>query len=295
MSEKRSPTKVMEKTKPDKEHRFIKYAGKDPIEVGLNGTAESVDADLDKIQLVLDRHGRKPYADIHSHPYDPKEMEEFKGRKFLAGTGGAPLPSRGDLRSFLKNDLERTMYIQQRNIQTGDVEGYFVLRKKADGPRIGYSPHYTPDELKKIHFSNGLWEGIKSTARTVLYGLRINRTTRKYHTVLAISKAIDEPTYITKALERISERYGLQYKFVPAKDFELDKEGLRFRKKKGLEDHFLLGISFVTLVLSSVLGIQITGTVIAESRSFIRGGGTLLVVVIVILIIALLRTVRLKN
>ena len=272
MNKKRSPREIIEGEKDSKlEHGYIKFPGEEMIPATLRIYKDKVDWNYEKVKGM--RYNNKgSYSGIHTHPYDPSK---HTNRRI---TEASPLPSGSDLKGFLKDDNAKTIVIAQQNQDTGKVDGYFVLRKTKDTLPIGFSHTDNSEEFKQKYFSGGLINGIKRIASTFFNIIKINKTAKKYEQLKFLSAALDEPEYLSQAIDKIAQKYHLQYRLVPSEDYETDEDRTKFiKKKRGLEEKLEMSIMIFSFITSFFfLSSNLTGNVIADlsakTTSFLGAG-----------------------
>ncbi|MEK6871529.1 MAG: hypothetical protein AABX16_01365 [Nanoarchaeota archaeon] len=127
---KKRPKDIIRKNANELEHAYVKFPGKEMVEITLDGSNSShkVTYDWEKMRSLWEQNGKQDYTTIHEHPRRPEEYDE-----------GILLPSENDIFSFLMDDHEKMMVIAQKNSETGKVEGYLCLRKTKRTPKIGFS------------------------------------------------------------------------------------------------------------------------------------------------------------
>ncbi|MBU1104220.1 MAG: hypothetical protein KJ600_06740 [Nanoarchaeota archaeon] len=142
-------------------------------------------------------------------------------------------PSRGDVDGFLEDAEERTMVIAQTDRETGEVQGYTVLRKTRKTPKSERSPSYS-----SLNF---------------FYKLLLKRD-RLLKSAKTLISSYDE--YSDKdELEKLAKRYNLRYKFVPVSDNMKDK-----RRKKSKLEEAVATVALIALSLSIITSSQgVTG------------------------------------
>jgi len=247
-----SPKEVIEASNPEREHGYIKFPG---------GRIESVDSseirsqttsycDKEKTRRLWEESGRKRYTDIHTHVRDGKRE---KNPRYA-------VPSEPDLRGFLMNDDEKSMVIAQHDKDTRKVAGYFIVRKTKRTPKSGYSflGNTQQEHREKLHDE----EYEKRFSEIV-------RATRQYEKAY-----LDKNGNITEALTKIAGKYDLQYKYLPAENYQVNNKKDKFVLRRSLEGKVerALGIISLTGFLFSILFLSgITGNVIGatETKSLI--------------------------
>lgn len=129
--------------------------------------------------------------------------------KFFGASSTTLLPSYQDFRTFLRSGKMKGMVIGQRNKNSGEVEGYLYLKK--------------PKNFKEIDLDS-----------------RKNFEER-------FDEKHNYNDSIVKSFYEFAKKYGIKYKFIPAKTHKLDwrKRGFVKIKKGNLEKTL---ISIITIV-----------------------------------------------
>lgn len=297
---KRSSKEIIEQSDPGFEHGYIKFPGQELIDVTLDAREGEVDFDLEKIEKLSEKY-KKPYTELHTHPT------------------GDSIPSGQDINMFLKNNNVKTMVVASQNPNDGRVEGYFFLRKrKKDSPeysKLKTKENEDRERLKEIEESyenmyrnhkmrmdkrNNSWyiQALKKVGIDLSLKPMHERTEReKSWDSLSLNIPKEEKEQmkdeiefyernmlahrLNQGLDRLSTRYNLQYRFVPAKGYSL--QDYRFKKKQsGLEK-----TSGIVAILSSIAGLfflsnNITGNVIGSLNT-----STLNILGVVLLLVGL--------
>lgn len=228
-SRRKSPTSVIENVRrPGLESAYIKFPGKNIRNISKKRRRTSVYSNGLMINKLLREEG-KDFLHAHTHPYIPgKESPNV-------------LPSDNDWNNFLNiRKNQKTMIIAQQNGNTGEVEGYFIMRK-------------TKNTQKNIDKAE-CFQDIRSYSQSSNY-------------------------YLYTWLCALAEKYNIQYRFVPAEGYKFDrisfvpKEGLENKVAKAVS---LSGFGSGTVLLSS----NITGNVIGNLNQISLNwiGGVLFVV-----------------
>jgi len=207
MKKRKSVRETIEETdNPYVEHRFIKYPGKEPVEVTdyERATSTNDSTDVDKYHRAIEKGN---YTDIHTHP------------TFLDTTKNYPLPSGGDLESFLKTKMRSMVIAVRKASYSGEVIGYTVIRKTKQTPRRGsknYKQYF--EDLKEYE------------KQTKLY-------------------AEKEPEKIATVFDKFAKKYHIRHRLVPIEGYKVNDSGSAFVKKGGLEKRLGLIVVFVGLAL----------------------------------------------
>ncbi len=117
MKKRKSPREVIEGLDPSTEHGFVKSPLEGLKDVSLLKSPESVMLNPLKVISHWIRHDKKPYVDLHTHPYSD------------VGRRGIALPSAADLDAFHSRSSSKASVIAQQYARTGELEGYTVLRR----------------------------------------------------------------------------------------------------------------------------------------------------------------------
>lgn len=200
---KKSPKEIIENDKDSStESIYIKFPGR-PLEniTYKNRRYGRVVPDIDRLNKLIKENQEKSHLDVHTHPYkteghnDPEEE-----------IANCPIPSSGDIESFITNRKIRSMAVAQRDEKTGEVGGYVFLRKKKRYQKI-------PKNAKQNETERGaIWRYNNSEGCA-------EKTGSRKHRLEAL-----------KNLQNYDEIAN--YRFIPAKGYELDKDGTSFVKKK---------------------------------------------------------------
>ena len=130
----------------------------------------------------------------------------------------AAFPGTNDLNSFLKTKQIKTMFIAQRDDESGEVQGYFVLKKTKETP----VETIFLTELAIDHYKN------RTIGRIPLEGLK-----------------------------ELSEEYKLLYRHVPSRGYKLDAKSrnssFKFIENTNLETKVtsIIVVSALTLIFLS--------------------------------------------
>lgn len=150
---------------------------------------------------------------------------------------GGAFPSYKDLNCFLKHDRIRTMLIAQQDNKTGKVEGYFCLRKTRK------TKPFKSNHKVNSDVSEDIFEGIEG------YDIGANRGE------------------FLSGLAYLAKRNNLQFRFIPAKGYVLDRriDQNKFTKKENLEGKIILSISILSFIGSlAFLSFNLTGHSVAN-------------------------------
>lgn len=200
--ERRSPKEVIEQEgSPKVEHAYVKFPYEELVNVDLYSDENFVDMDLRKLRILLEEHKDQPYIGIHTHTVTRD------GKTPLSkAIHGKSLPSYGDIIGFLKDRNMKMDVIATRDVQTKDVRGYFVLKKGRKSKKIRNSKRSTSTLMAEFS---------------------------------SYDKAIKDPKSleVLGELKKITEKYGLKYRIIPAKGYEFDKENFSFESLEKESDY----------------------------------------------------------
>lgn len=198
---KKSPKEIIESDKdPSTESAYIKFTGRalEPISGGRR--YGEVVPDFAKLNNLLKTNKERDYLDLHTHPYKAEGHKEPEEE-----IANCPIPSSDDVEGFIKNKKMRCMAVAQRDEKTGEVGGYVFLRKKKDYQK-------SSDEVKINEREKGaIWRYASSENK---------------------ARKIGERKLRLEALKNL-KNYDeiINYRFIPAKGYELDRDGTKFVKK----------------------------------------------------------------
>lgn len=199
VKKKRSPKEIIESRRaPRFEEVYIKFPGEEIIKAP--GLKGKGFAMT--IPFLPLRRLREKSTDIHTH--------------YTGGMIDNYLPTGQDFDCFLTHNYIKTMIVAQQN-EAGKVEGYFVFRKTKKTPPIYPKKVWSYFSLKNL----------------------INLSKKSTQLEGDIEKYDGAPFHKPKkALKEFCNKYKLNYKFLPAKDYEISKEFEQFEKigkRKNLE------------------------------------------------------------
>tara|TARA_Y100000310_G_scaffold39747_1_gene37261 strand:- start:11302 stop:12069 length:768 start_codon:yes stop_codon:yes gene_type:complete len=234
MAKKKSAREVVESKSQDVERVYLRIPGREMVDVSKNSSRNNADIDLDKIESELEDYSGD-YSLLHNHT---TMQEEDDGEYFS-------IPSGGDLGYFLSEKYgkrQKTMQIAQRDGDTGEVQGYIILRKTKNTKLI-------PGEENPF--------SIYGLAREV--------------------SDMDQGREANKLLDEILHEYHIKIKYVPLKGYTYDSKKLKFVRDENLEqkikDFVLVGGIGGSFVLSLLFYSNITGNVIGSQFSNYFGVG----------------------
>lgn len=266
MNKKRKspPTKDIENSVDSSvEHAFIKYPRENPIDVSGGSSSNHVyfdekkinDASTDKTEEFKLRKG----MEIHTHPFQVDDSGKY---------GQAMVASGEDLRNIFSSP-KKTHLIAYRDIDSGKVVGYLVIRKL----KWENDPDEIDKKAKGVHEYLANLRTVGAPGVSSPFNFRIKGNYGK-----SIQKGYDS------ALNKASKDVGFRYKYVPAEgyEFDIEKGGLTkkvdpTRKPKASKvEQMVLTSAFISLSLSIMfLFSSTTGNVIGSlnqtSSSWIGG------------------------
>jgi len=185
---KKSPKKIIEFTDPEVEHVYVRIPRREMIDVSKDSFRDRVDIDKTKSELALkDYSGR--YSLLHEHPVAPEDK--------IIGGYVAP-PSGVDLAFFLSKKYgskQKVMHIAQRDLETGEVQGYVTLRKTKKTPLI----HVEENPFVTYDLARGIAD-------------------------------LNEGAEANRLLDKIIRDHKLQIRYTPIKGFKYDPKKLKFVK-----------------------------------------------------------------
>lgn len=248
---RKAPRETIEGHNPKIEHVYVKLPGQEIKDITLNSDEYSAEHDEMKLSEVL----RQNMVVSSSGLIVPLRYTDLHNHSVTGEVHDEALPSADDMWVFLRNGRNKTMAIAQQDSKTGEVQGYLILRKRKD----------TPSEGSKIG-ENAV------VRRHELY---------RYQHLSAQNPRV--------AMDELSKKYNIQYRWVPAKGYELPSErtsqtGWRFVKKRSSLESSAVTVSVIGLLGATFfLSSNFTGNVINNSNSIISNwiGGVLFVVGIV--------------
>ena len=269
MPKRKSPKEVIESSSnPEKESMYIKFPGKELEPISRKRNKYYVKPDFKKARELWEENWKDKYTSVHTHP----NPYHSRGREVDIN----PMPSPTDLLGFLTDDSEKSMVIAQRDVNSGDVQGYFIIRKTKQTPSFG-----------KQALNDNLINKIKRLFRDNSKVRELKRHLRSYAGAVDMAHLI--PFFGTPEaksdFEEIVKKYNLQYRLISAEGYNTNYERTKFIKKEGkkqaLENKVALTTSIIgflgaTFFLSS----NFTGNVIANSANQTSSliGGALFVI-----------------
>lgn len=226
---RRTPKEVIENARdPKRESAFIKWPREEPVDVSGERAEESVKKSSSKFLFERLKHRGSPYMDIHTHKY----------------TGGLNsmlyFPSSEDIKLFLSNRKAKMMVIATRKEKTGEVLGYYILRKTKETPKVTSwiseidKPGSSAHELAISYLSHSL-------------GLVSSYNYAKKHIDL---------------LDKIKKEYHLQERILPTKGYAAYKG--EFYKPNNLEKMAEAAVFVMFFAGLFFLSSNVTGNVIAN-------------------------------
>ena len=231
MLRRKSPKDVLESVPHSKvEHAYVKFPGRDLIDVTLKSADRSVSVSFSQVGAELEKVKRKEYSFVHTHPHEgtrPHERQDYLG---LARA----YPSRADIAVFLADQRMKSMIIASQN-KTGKIDGYFVWRKTHKTPTSIYDPHKETAPL---------WS---------LFKIFFQRIKLLKFSDYSSSAAEGRE----KDVQRVGKQYHLNYRFVPAHKGVVEADYLNRKRKAYLED--LVGTAILLLLVGYALTPTLTG------------------------------------
>ena len=113
---RRSPKEIIEsESKPENEYAYIKYPGQEMIPVHCASSPGMVFINQYYINELIEKNPRKKYTAIHTH-----SDEIYPGVK--------------DFYNFFLDKTAKTMVVAVQNPDSGNVQGYTVVRKARRNP-----------------------------------------------------------------------------------------------------------------------------------------------------------------
>lgn len=200
-SKKKSPKEIIEKDDHRIEHAYVKFPGMELMRTTLTNAPDHVTFNVEEIKELWSQANNVKYTKVHNHP------------------SGRPLPSRGDLNHFLVDDDVKAFVIIQRDDRSGEVEGYFIMRKTKDYRPFGYSQMSEDNKVNDIALSK---------AQLPLIEMTQSYDAARYESSPSSEKALLE-------LDKMAKKYSLKYRFVPVKGKVFLKNKSRFGKLSALE------------------------------------------------------------
>ncbi len=186
---RRSTINVIENTpNPKIEHRFIKYPGKEAVDITdyTKSTEQEAWCEINLVKKVL-RTDNSRLTDIHTHPN--KIKGNIDTRMYSA------LPSANDMKRFMDNEIINTMVIAVRDVESGKVSGYHIFKKTKRTKKL--NKDNLTDEITAYAFSleiaSGLGQPIEVWEKSFdpLFRAReFNRVLSNYVKKWAISRKI---------------------------------------------------------------------------------------------------------
>ena len=128
MARRYSPTKKLEEHNPAVEHMYVKFPGKELLDVTLTSTESSAELDEQKLFTLLRQHEIREEGKVHRLPHYTHLHNHPRRKDDIHGDA---LPSKQDVDNFLKTSLIKTMIIAQQDAESAEVQGYFFLRKES--------------------------------------------------------------------------------------------------------------------------------------------------------------------
>jgi hypothetical protein len=296
MNKKRSPKEIIEEEAakdPKKEYAFVKFRGKELFPLKTKPYRSGLDIDDDYIRSLGSYKEKRNI--LHTHPYDPESPRIPKGRtKPNKKLDTPPIPSSTDLKDFLLDSEATSQYIAQYNIRSRKVEGYFVIRKTSKTPK---SPNEHLESMRDAvsRFKPNEVKGVYYHLISLMSSNNISKKIVKHNEESMSAFFNDSPEEAIHALDNLSKKFHLKYRFIPAEGYEVSKYRTHLVKKaRGLESKVagiisIIGLAGYLLFFST----NITGNVISSLT--VRTTSTLGLIFLTIGLIAGLFWVKVRN
>jgi hypothetical protein len=224
-----STDKKIAESDPKVEHNWIKWPRERPIDVSAKSYSNEVFIDDKKVKDEYASHNR-PYTDIHTHP-DVSDLNFVQRMEYEGGELDASvLPNARELPAFTKDSRAKTMVVVQRNVKTGERLGKIVIKK--------------PKNFKPTSYDISDLEKSEKMARETgsVYSWR-------------------------EEFEKAVNGYGLRYRFVPNKGYEVKDKEVAFTKQiSPLEQRVAASILIVLSLSALLFSNNITGFSIFNSQ-----------------------------
>lgn len=241
MLKKRSPKEIIESKDSEIEHAFMKYPAKKMIYASEPNLSDKYCAAQKryKIREIEKREKYRTYSHIHTHP-------------------DMAIPSGEDLKNFMEADRRKSMVIADRDCETGEVKGYYVIRKTDKTPTLDVAYNFDGPILGR------LWEVLKEEFRKGKLRGEVGRDARVYGQY-AKDYGWEDFQLTTDALKEFLNKYHLKSRMVPAKDFSANLKEMSF-ERKSLEQKLSATVSIIAILSGAFFfSTKITGNVIAIS------------------------------
>lgn len=273
MAKKISPKEIIEEEaskNPNREYGFAKFPGKELIPITSNSEEGQAEMDEKKMEELEKVYGSKRNR-LHTHPYDPDTTMVIKGKKDpnQRVSPDIPLPSDQDLGGFLDDPRAKSAYIAQYNSKTGKVEGYFVIRKTSKTPISGVSrlEKYAVEKSKGDKAS--ILKMLYHLGRSAISIIGTDKRVGKYGEEISKGVINDNPEEVTEALDKMSHRYHLRYRFVPARDYKVSKYKTHIVRESDNEGELegkVAGMVAIIGLLGSIIFLSpnLTGNVVSN-------------------------------
>jgi hypothetical protein len=254
-AKRRSPREIIENEQnPDVEHGYIKFPGKEIINVTLYSDSNNLYMDERKMK-ELGEEFKLPHTEIHTH--------------LTYGSGVASFPTPEDFTNFLGDQNAKTMIVVQKsndpkNKNYRKVEGYYAFRKRKEADK-----YPTLEKINNLYLTiDPNLDPTNSFLKNEEMGLfELNR----------------------EKMDMFAKHLGLQWKFVPANYYKVKlvrKDSplhVRFAKEEqplSLETKLAVSISILVLSSALLFSSNFTGFTIAslDTKSLNILGGSLFIV-----------------
>jgi hypothetical protein len=239
MVKSRSPKELIESAKnPKCEHAYIKFPGRKIEEVSDSEQEGKVVTNWSKVEELSRKNNNRMYTHIHTHPVSNQEEHSF-----------AHIPSAKDIQGFIYDDNEKTAIIAKTNANTGELEGYTILRKTKNTPRSGYN--------RLPGFYNRLKNIFTMPQADARY---FDDHLQRYSNRCEIALEKKDYTDLEEATKVLAKEFDLQYRFVPTKKYS----GVVRRESGKLEKVTIAASIIGTIGGLFLLSSNITGNAIAN-------------------------------
>ena len=267
---RKSPTKFLEDKHPypENEYAYIKTPGKlVDITAGLRDTHDVI-PDLKRVYSMV-HSGQFPrgYTSVHNH----SSQFDFSNT----------LPSARDLGTLFSLLYHRGMIIAQHSLKSGEIEGYYFVKKSKKTPKFP-----TLSEAESLHINKLLHQAFENRNETknpkketadrflkkyyrkhvhALKDLESDLTSYAHsNPSLHLDEDPDQEEKHFRALETFCGKYNLLLRIVPTRGFKFDRHTAKFVAETGLESKLrvLTLIAAFILIITSFTS-SITGFIIA--------------------------------
>jgi len=235
MKKKKSPKEIIERISEPHLETYL-YKGKDKQAFKADKKRERYKVEpipIEELPQDMKEDLEKGYAAIHTHPSsEPSPL--FFGIN--------------DLKHFIENLKMKSFYASQRDEDSGEVKGYFVFRKtKRTDDCVGEKfkmmfGHY-PKESKNLTGELAELAEVETRCLFEYYGVTDGK-----------DPDLNQEGYY-KVLKILSNKFGLKYRFIPAKGYKLSNEGIKFVPKEGGLEKTLNVLLMPSSIIFLILGL----------------------------------------